>query len=383
MVAVISKTVRESKLGTIADGLLHRISRCVRIVLAIAVIRSQPSMGGKGVAITQLDDFLRSDPSSSRAPHDQKYEAGLAFVNGEYRNLEAATIPLWDCGFLHSDVTYEVATVSRGRFFRLQDHFERFSHSCESFRLRKPYGNDQMLDIFTTLLRDTGLKNASLFWCVTRGLPKPGTNAVRDRNNPDAFESRFYAATYPWGSIATQEQRNRGFDILISQRYIRIPPKAVDPRAKNFHWMDMKLALFEAHDQGKDWVVLTDSEGYLTECAGANIFVVKDGALYTPASGCLQGITRKTALELAAMVGVPVHLENVHAKQLADADDAFITTSAGGIIPVNSVDGVLLGGVQGPGPVATLFHNLYWEKVWQGWKCAAVDYQPSEMRRAE
>jgi branched-chain amino acid aminotransferase len=327
--------------------------------------------------IIQVDQIMQEHPSSARLPHDNKYGKGIAFVNGRCCARDEAVIPLWDLGFLQSDATYEVATISRGRFFRLQDHFERFARSCKTFRLQNPYTKEAMLEIFNMLIRSTGLKDAGLFWLVTRGLAKPGTDPVRDRNNPEAFDNRFYAAAYPYGSITTQEQRNRGLNLIISPKYIRIPPQAVDPTAKNFHWMDMKLSLFEARDCGKDWSVLTDAEGNLTEAPGANIFVIKNGELYTPDSGCLEGITRKTALELAQMIGVPTHVKKVHATQLREADDAFITSSAGGIMPVNSVDGIVLSGVEGPGDLATQFHNLYWEKIWEGWKCNPVDYEGS------
>jgi branched-chain amino acid aminotransferase len=326
------------------------------------------------MAIIQVDEIMQHDPTRAHLTHDTTYEKGIAFVNGKYCGLNEAVIPLVDLGVVHSDATYEVAAVSRGRFFRLQDHFDRFARSCDTFRLRNPYTNQEMLEIFNRLIRLSGFKHAGVFWFVTRGLPKRGTNPIRDRNKPDAFEGRFYAMAYPYSSIATPEQRNRGLDLMISEQYIRIPAKAVDPKAKNFHWMDMKLSLFEAQDHGKDWSVLTDAEGYLTEAPGANIFVIKGGELYTPDSGCLEGITRKTALELAVMIGIPTHVEKVHARQLRDADDAFITSSAGGIMPVNSVDGIVLGGVDGPGELSVRLHNLYWEKMWEGWRSTPVDY---------
>ena len=325
--------------------------------------------------VIQVDKIMQNDPLSARLPHDEKYENGIAFVNGQYCAPEEAMIPLWDLGFIQADATYEVATVARGFFFRLQDHFDRLARSCEKFRLRNPYSNEQMREIFSGMLRSTGLRDAGIYWAITRGLARPGMNPVKDRNKPHAFENRFYASVYRYGSIATQEQRDNGFSLKISQRYIRIDPRAVDPTAKNFHWMDMKLALFEATDEGKDWTVLTDADGYLTECAGANIFVIKGGQLYTPDSGCLEGITRQTALDLAEMISVPVHVEKVHADRLRNADDAFITTTAGGILPVNSVDGVRLGGKNGAGELATRFHNMYWEKLWGGWKCTPVDYE--------
>lgn len=117
----------------------------------------------------------------------------------------------------------------------------------------------------------------------------------------------------------------------------------MDPTAKNFHWMDLKLSLFEAGRNKSDWSVLCDAKDNLTEAPGSNIFLIKDGELFTPDSGCLEGITRKTALELAAQIGMPIHVEKVHVEQLRNADEAFLTSTAGGIMPVNSVDGKVLG----------------------------------------
>ena len=325
--------------------------------------------------IIQIEQITQDNPASRRLPHDKRYEKGIVYSRGKCFAPEEPVVPIGDLGFSQSDATYEVAVVSRGRFFRLQDHFERFARSSEKFRLTNPHSEADMQDIFNALLRSTGLREAGILWIVTRGLPKPGAIAARDRKLSDAFEHRFYASVYPYASLATQEQRNSGLNLLISKAHIRIHPRAVDPTAKNFHWMDMKLALFEATDQSKEWSVLTDADGYLTECPGANIFALKRGELYTPDSGCLHGITRRTALEFADMLDIPTHVEKVHANQLVEADDAFVTSSAGGIIPVNSVDSVLLGGTNGPGELAVKFHNMYWEKIWSGWKCTPVDYE--------
>lgn len=308
--------------------------------------------------------------ASERLPHDKQYADGAAYMHGEICPLSQAAVPVLDMGFLQADATYEKATVARGRFFRLDDHFARFARSCEKFRLRNPLSNDEMVEVFTQLLRLTGLKDAGVFWCVTRGFAQEAS----DRNNPDVFANRFYAFASEYTSIATPPQRAKGLDIVVGERQIRTPPRAVDPTAKNFNWQDMKLSLFEARDRGSDWSVMTDADGYLTEAPGANIFVIENGQLYTPDSGCLEGITRLAAIELAEMIGVPTHLEKVHADRLRHADDAFLTSSAGGIMPISSVDGVPLGGAEGPGEIATRLHDLYWDKLFDGWKSTPVEY---------
>ena len=134
------------------------------------------------------------------------------------------------------------------------------------------------------------------------------------------------------------------------------------------------MSLFEAGRRGGDWSVLTDGHGHLAEAPGSNIFVVKDGVISTPIDWCLEGITRQTTIELCRELGIEIDLRKVRVEELIDADEAFYTSSAGGIMPINSVDSKVLGGVSGPGPITTYLHNLYWERRWSGWLGTPVDY---------
>lgn len=322
------------------------------------------------MSIIQVENIMLTDSNHVRILHDQKYGHGSAYIHGTYVDLDNAAIPMSDLGFTQADACYDVVSVSKGYYFRLDDHLERFAQACAKFQLTNPYTKEQTVEILDNLVKQAGVKEAYVWWAVTRGAMPDGDARI----DPNAYENRFYAFVVPYVFIASDEQRNRGIDLLVSKQYIRIPPEAVDPTAKNFHWMDLKLSLFEANAAKKDWSVLCDANGYLAEGPGTNIFVLKDGELYTPDSGCLEGITRKSALELAAQMGIPVHVERVHLEQLLNADEAFLTSSAGGIIPVNSVDDKVLGGVSGPGKVTTELHNLYWTKRWEGWNGTVIDY---------
>ena len=170
------------------------------------------------------------------------------------------------------------------------------------------------------------------------------------------------------------EHRTRGANLYVSEKFVRISPKSVDPTAKNFHWMDLKLSIFEAIRAGADWSVLTDGNGNLTEAPGCNIFVIKNGVLKTPATGCLEGITRKTVFDLAGEMKLPLEITTVKAQELIDADEAFLTSTAGGIMPAARVNDRPLGGRNGPGEITTAMHNLYWEKRWDGWLGDKIDY---------
>ena len=317
------------------------------------------------MSILRAEFIMQNDQAHRRLEHAGRYKEGSAFVGGEYCGLGEAYIPLTDPGFRYGDAAYDVVSVSKDYFFRLHDHLQRFEESCSKFRLACPYTAEETTDILTKLIRLAGVRDAYVFWCVTRGSLKKGEGT--DLADADSYDNNFYAFVTPYGFIAGDELRTRGMDLLLSKNYVRIPSRAVDASAKNFHWMDMTLSNFEAGDAGKDRSILTDTEGYLTEAPGANVFLLKGGELYTPDTGCLEGITRKTTLELAEEQGIPTHVEKVHKDQLLEADEAFLTSSAGGIMPVNSVDDVVLGGKSGPGEITIQLHNLYWERRWQGW----------------
>ncbi|GLK91124.1 aminotransferase class IV [Pseudomonas turukhanskensis] len=322
------------------------------------------------MTIIQADHIMLNDPAHTRVAHAPEYAHGSAFIHGTYVDLDNAAIPMSDLGFTQADACYDVVSVSKGYLFRLEDHLERFESACRKFQLTNPYSKAETVEILENLIKQAGTKEAYVWWAVTRGFMPDGN----DRINPQAYENRFYAFVVPYVFISDDEQRSRGIDVLVSKLFIRIPPKAVDPTAKNFHWMDLKLSLFEAQKAQKEWSVLCDADGYLTEAPGSNIFLIKDGVLFTPDSGCLEGITRKTTLELAKEIGLPLHVERVHVEQLLNADEAFLTSTAGGVMPINSVDDRVLGGKAGPGALTTQLHNLYWTKRWDGWLGTAVDF---------
>lgn len=329
------------------------------------------------MSVVRMQEIALSHPESQRLPHDAKFENGVGFVDGKFVTPEETVVPLADPGFQHADAAYETVTVSRGRIFRIEDHFRRFAGACAAFRLENPYSESEMLEMFAELLRLSGYKDAWIAWWVTRGTALPGGNTIRGRSNPDGYVNNFYARVTPYPSALDDDGRGVGLDLWISKQYIRIHPRSVDPTAKNTHWMDMKMSLFEARDHGKHWSVLTDLDGFLTEAPGANIFVVKDGVLSTPGVGCLFGITRQSALDIAESLGIPTRVAPITQQELLEADEVFLTTSAGGILPIRTVDDVVVGGRGTIGPIAEQLHNLYWERIWDGWKCTPVDYQLS------
>ena len=166
--------------------------------------------------------------------------------------------------------------------------------------------------------------------------------------------------------------RERGINLHLSQ-FVRIPPVSVYPTAKNFHWGDMMRALFDSYEQDCDMPVVVDLEGNIAEGPGFNVFAVKGGTVTTPGGTCLEGITRQTALDLMAELNVKTQVGTVSPDQLRNADEVFVTSTAGGIIPVTKVEHepVADGAV---GPVTETLRRVYWQKHDEGWDATPIDY---------
>ncbi|MBY6115579.1 aminotransferase class IV [Mameliella alba] len=322
-------------------------------------------------ALIEAQHIMATDPRHARGGHAPDYEDGAAFIIDDYVPLSRAAVPITDLGFNRGDAVYDVVSVSRGMFFRLADHQERFAASCDRIRVTNPFSRAREAEILNHIVALTGRRDVYVWFGVTRG--KTPMNSA-DRTNPAKFSNRYYAYVLPYIFIANDEMRARGANAIISRNYLRIPPKSVDPTAKNLHGLDFSQSLFEAGDAGAEWSILTDGQGNITEAPGSNLFLVKGDKLITPAEWCLLGITRKTALELGQEIGMSCEVRPVSVAETLAADEVFYTSSAGGIMPLNSIDGTLIGGVEGPGPITARLHNLYWEKRWAGWHGVPVDY---------
>ncbi len=286
---------------------------------------------------------------------------GCAYVDGSYVAPEDAKISIFDWGFLHSDATYDVAHVWQGRFFRLDDHLDRFEASLAALRLEPGLTRAQMREVMHECVRRAGLRDAYVELLCTRGRPAPGSR------DPRTCVNNFMAFAIPFVWIADPEKQKRGIDLVVGTPQ-RIPPASVDPRIKNYHWMDFVMGLFEAYGRGGETVVLTDGRGHVTEGPGFNVFAVfaaQGGAparVVTPAAGVLEGISRRTAIELAQAAGLSVEQRLLTVDELRRADEIFLTSTGGGVIPIATLDGVPIGGrLRGDfGPVSALLQQRYW-----------------------
>ncbi|MFZ1499559.1 MAG: aminotransferase class IV [Giesbergeria sp.] len=295
------------------------------------------------------------------------YSQGAAFVRGQYLPIAEASIPITDWGFLRSDATYDVVTVWEGAFFRLDAHLERFARSCQSFRLDPRLSPAQITAVLERCVRLSGLRSAYVEMIATRGQPPWGSRDPRQAVN------QFYAFAVPYVWIANDAQRERGLNLVVSEVQ-RIPASSVDPRAKNYHWNDLTMGLLGALDAGGDTVVLTDGAGNAVEGPGFNLFCVNaQGVLVTPAQGVLEGVTRRTVIEIAQAAGLPIEQRALPVPELRGAREAFVTSSGGGVLPVTRIDGRPVGdGLVGP--VTQKLLSTYWDWHRDPRYSLAVDY---------
>lgn len=294
---------------------------------------------------------VRAEPGAKASAGT--FAAGAALVDGEIVPVVEARIPITDMGFSRADVTYDVVAVWEGAFFRLDDHLERFRRSCEQLRLDPGVTRERLRDDLIALVARTGLREAYVDVICTRGVPDPG---VRD---PRSVRNRLYAYAIPYLWVLPWDERDRGMDAVIPRSVERISPRAVDPTVKNFHWGDLTRGLYEAYERGGRFPVLLDGDGHVTEGPGYNVFALVDGVLSTPASGVLQGITRRTVIELAREQGVPVREAELDEATFRRGTELFATSTAGGVMAITSLDGRPVGDGE-PGPLTRRLRDLYW-----------------------
>ena len=302
----------------------------------------------------------------TNAPTDPDFSKGVAFVGGEYVPVEEARIPLLDWGFLRSDANQDTISVWKGLVFRFDDHLARFKRNIERLRMVAPYDDDARRAIVLECLRLTGFRDAYVQIIMTRGRPPVG---VRD---PRQAINQFYVFCIPYMWVATPEKQAEGLHLIVSNIQ-RIPPASVDPTVKHYHWLDFEMGLFEAFDRGGETVVLTDGAGNVTEGPGFNIFAVVGGSLITPDAGVLDGITRRTVFELCEQTNLKHSAELLPVARLRSADEVFLSTTAGGLVPITKIDGETIGDGK-PGPVTWRLRGLYWTKREAGWHGTPVDY---------
>ena len=274
------------------------------------------------------------------------------WIDGRVVDGAQATIPVTDHGLLYGDGIFEGIRVYGRRVFRLEAHMARFNTSAKALALDLPGGIRAARQIVLDTARDFGADEAYIRLIATRGdgplgidpttCPEPRLLCIIDR-----------IAVYP------EEKQRVGVNLATSS--LRRPaPDVLDPRVKSLNYLNNALAKLEAKQRGADEALLLNAAGMIAEAAVANVFVLRDGELLTPPAtdGALEGITRATLMELAASLGFSVLEKTIGRFDLFAAEEAFLTGSGAGIVPVRSLDGRTIGAGT-PGPVYAKLRSAF------------------------
>ena len=279
---------------------------------------------------------------------------GVAWMNGKLLPISQAMIPVNDWGLVHSDITYDVVPVIDGAFFRFDEYLARFLSSMENLNLDPGMTK---LDIQTALHQMVGKSNfrdSYVAMVCSRGKPK-----IAGSRDPRDCENHFFAWCVPYVHIIKPEIVEQGATAWIAQNAYRIPENSVNPLVKNYHWGDFTQGIFEAKDKNYETVILLDYDGNVTEGPGFNVFAVKDKVLITPDRGVLAGVSRKTVLEMADYLGINTSVRPLSVEELLEADEVFLSSSGGGVIPIIRVNETIFGN-GASGPISVQLNETYW-----------------------
>ncbi len=275
-----------------------------------------------------------------------------AYLNGQFLPLADAKVSVLDRGFVFGDGVYELVPVYSGKPFRLDAHLHRLQFSLDGIRLANPHGMAEWRECILKLIALQDFSDQSLYIQVTRGTPGEG-QALRDHAFPQDVPPTVFMFAQPL-ITATPAQKAAGVCAISAtdNRWLRCNIKAISLLA------NLLLRQQAIDADCAETVMLRD--GWLTEGAASNIFVVKDGVLRAPppSSLMLTGVTYDVVLELAAAHGIPHEVRAIAEAELRDADELWMTSSTKEIMAIVALDSVPVGaGV--PGPLAMRMDALY------------------------
>ena len=241
--------------------------------------------------------------------------------------------------------------------FRLADHTTRFLNSARIFAMNVPYGHEELMAAQVECVRRNKLEA-----CYLRPLAFYGSNAmgVAARSNP----VRVAIAAWPWGAYLGTEAIEKGIRVKTSSFTHHHPNVTMSQAKAVSNYAVSILANHEATEDGYDEAMLLDPQGYVCQGSGENVFIVRDGKLSTPelSGGALDGITRRTIIEFAGELGIPVLERRITRDELYIADEAFFTGTAAEVTPIREYDHRPVGN-GARGPVTTRLQTLFFDAV--------------------
>ena len=241
--------------------------------------------------------------------------------------------------------------------FRLEDHVARLFDSAKIFMIEIPFSQSEIVDAAKAVVRDNKLESCYMRPIVFLGYGEMGLN-------PLPCPVSVAIAAWPWGAYLGDDGTQNGIRLKVSS-WQRHDPNALPPAAKGTGmYLNSSMAKVEAVKAGYDEAILMSSQGYVSECTGENLFVIKKGEIFTPptSAGALEGITQSSVIRFAKDLGYEVSVENLLRSDLYTADEIFLCGTAAEVVPVSSVDDRVAGDGK-PGPVTKALQSMYFDAV--------------------
>ena len=236
----------------------------------------------------------------------------------------------------------------------LDDHLDRLLDGARKLRLDAGMSKAELADITKRCVAMSQLRESFVNLTVTRGYGKRKGEKDLSKLTHQVY---IYAIPYLWAFPPAEQIF--GTTAIVPRHVRRAGRNTVDPTIKNYQWGDLTAASFEAKDRGARTAILMDSDNCVAEGPGFNVVIVKDGKLASPSRNALPGITRKTVFEIADQMGIEATLRDVTSHELYDADELMAVTTAGGVTPINSLDGEPIGDGT-PGPLTVAIRDRFW-----------------------
>jgi branched-chain amino acid aminotransferase len=277
------------------------------------------------------------------------------YIDGKYYDERNARISVFDHGLLYGDGIFEGIRAYNGRVFKLKEHIDRLFCSAKSILLNLPLAHADIMAAIVETCRRNKLRDGYIRLVVTRG---PGTLGL----NPNRCKSPSVIIIAGKIQLYPPELYQQGMEI-VTVPTTRNLHSALNPAIKSLNYLNNILAKIEANNAGCEEAIMLNAEGFVAECTGDNIFIVKEGQLLTPplSAGALYGITRRVVMDLAAQAGLKVSESDLTRYDLFNADECFLTGTAAELMPVVKIDGRVIGtGTPGPatGNLMTQYHAL-------------------------
>ena len=274
------------------------------------------------------------------------------YIDGKFYDEANAKVSVFDHGLLYGDGIFEGIRAYNGRVFKLQEHIDRLYYSAKAILLNVPLNHGEMTRAVVNTCRENNIRDGYIRLVVTRGPGGLGLNPNKCKT-PSVIVIADKIQLYP------AEMYEKGLEI-VTVPTTRNSHNAVNPAIKSLNYLNNILAKIEANNAGCEEAIMLNAQGYIAECTGDNLFILKAGQMFTPplSAGALYGITRATVIDLARELGISVSEPDLTRYDVFNADECFLTGTGAEVIPVVKLDGRVIGNGK-PGKITTTLVQRY------------------------